>query len=61
MLSVSSIERSLDNRIYESNPQNANFYYLPFSSNERLIDTEKLYCINDDIMFRLVNGLSVYV
>ena len=56
MLSVSSIERSLDNRIYESNPQNANFYDLTFDGDERLIVRRQINCKNDDIIFKLNNG-----
>ena len=36
-LNVSSIERLLDNRIYKSNPRNADFGYLPFDGDENLI------------------------
>ena len=36
-LKVSSIEGSIDNRKYESSPQNDNFYDLPFDGDERLI------------------------
>ena len=37
MLKVSSMVRSLDNRRYEGNPQNADFDDLNFDGNERLI------------------------
>ena len=36
-LKVSLIERSLNNRIYGTNPWNADLDYLPFHGNERLI------------------------
>ena len=36
-LKVSSIERSFDKRIYESNPQNSDFDDLSFDGDERLI------------------------
>ena len=60
-LKVLFIRRLLDNRIYKSNPQNANFYYLPFDGNESLIARRRLYHINDDIVFRLISGLIFYV
>ena len=58
-LKVSSTERSFDNIIYESDPQDSDFDDLPFDGDERLITRQKIYCINDDIIFRLKNGLSV--
>ena len=54
---VSSIERSLDNRIYERNPRNADFDAdLPFDGDESLIDIRRIYCINDNILFRQIDG-----
>ena len=61
MLKVSLIERSFNNRIYESNPRNANFDYLPFYGDKILISRRRIYHINDDIVFRLKNGSIVYV
>ena len=61
VLNVSFIKLLLDNRIYESNPRNANFYDLPFEGDERLIARRKINCINDNTIFRLINGSSVYI
>ena len=61
MLKVSSIEQSFDNRIYESNPRNADFDDLPFDCDERFITRQRIYCIIDDIVFRLNNDSSVCV
>ena len=58
-LKVSSIERSFDKRIYESNPQNSDFDDLSFDGDERLITRRKIYRINDDVVFSLKNGSSV--
>ena len=58
---VSLIKVSFDNIIYESNPQNVDFDDLPFDGNELLITWQKIYCINDDIVFRLNNGSRIYV
>ena len=55
-LKVSSIEMFLDNRIYESNPKNSDFYDLPCDGDEMLIARQQIYCINDDIIFRLINS-----
>ena len=60
-LEVSSIKWPLDNRIGKSNPRNTNLNDLIFDGDERLIARGWLYSINDDIVFRLINGLSVYV
>ena len=43
--------------MYESNPQNANFYYLLFDGDESLIALKQIYHINDDIIETLKNGL----
>ena len=48
--------RVLNNRIYESNPQNADFNDLMFDGDERLIDRRQLYCINNDNIVRFNNG-----
>ena len=56
---VSSIKQSFDNRIYESNTQNAYLYDLPFGGDERLITRKQLYNINDNIDLRLNNSLSI--
>ena len=61
MLKVSSIEQFLVNRIYEINRQNVDFDDLPFDGDGRLIARRRLYRLNDDILFRLINGLNVYV
>ena len=60
-LKVSSVKRSLDNRINEINPQNYDFVDLPFDGDEKLLARIWLYSINDDIIFKLINGLSIYV
>ena len=52
-LKVSSIEWSLDNRIYKSNPLNDNFDDLPFDDDERLIARWRMYHITDNIIYRL--------
>ena len=58
---VSFIEGSLDNIIYKSNTQNSNSNELPFDGDERFIDKKILYCINIIIIFRLINGLNIYI
>ena len=60
-LKVSVIKRSFDNRIYESDPLNANFDELPFDVDESLITIRQIYCINYEIMFRLNSGSSINV
>ena len=60
-LKVNLIEPLLDNIICKSNPQNYDFGDLHFGGDERLISRRWLYRINDDIGFRLINSLSVYV
>ena len=47
--------------MYESNPLNADFGDLPFDEDEMLISRWQLYCIHDDIIFKLKNGLGFYV
>ena len=56
---VSSIKRSFGNRMYESNPRNDNFVDLTFDSDQNLITGRKIEGANDDIIFRLRNGLIV--
>ena len=56
-LKVSLIRWSLDNIGHKSNPRDADFDYLPFDGDERLIarwqlDRWRLYHINDHIVFR---------
>ena len=60
-MKVNLIEPLLDNIICKSNPQNSDFGDLHFGGDERLISRQWLYSINDDIEFRLIIGLSVYV
>ena len=60
-MKVSTIKQSLDNIIYESNPQNDNFNYLPFDGDERLIARWQIYRIKDDIIEGLNNGSIVDV
>ena len=60
-LKISSIEQLVDNRIYESNPWNADFDDLPFYGDKGLITRWLIYPINDNIVFGLNNGSSVYV
>ena len=43
--------------MYEINPQNANFDYLTFDGDEKLITRRPIYCMNDDIVFRFNNSL----
>ena len=43
------------------NPQNNNFYYLPFDDDQRLITRQQTYRINDDIVESLNNGLIIDV
>ena len=60
-MKFSLIKWSLDNIIYESNMQNADFNYLPFDGGEGSVDRGRLYCINDDILYMLNNGSIVYL
>ena len=46
--------------MYASNPWNAGFGYFNFGGDERFI-TKYIYCINDDIIEMLNNGLIVDV
>ena len=48
-------------RIYESNPQNADFYGLLFDDDGNLITRRKIYRINDKILFMLSNGFIVQI
>ena len=45
--------------MYECNPQNSYSYDLPFDGDQRLIDWQQIYSVNDDIVFRLNNGSIV--
>ena len=47
--------------MYVSNPQNADFGYLPFGDDEGLITRQRIYHINYDIVERLDNGSIVDV
>ena len=60
-LKVSLIRRSLDNRRYESNNKNSDFDDLPFDVDKMLITRQQLNRKNDDIIFRQINSLRVYV
>ena len=44
--------------MFESNPQNS-YFDLPFNGNQGLITGQIIYYANDDIVFRLKNGLIV--
>ena len=44
-----------------SNPQIFDFDDLPFYGDQRLINGQQIYLINDDIVERLNNGLIVDV
>ena len=50
-----------DNIRYKSNPLNDDFDYVPFGFDSRLITRQMLYSINDNILFRFTNGLSIDV
>ena len=60
-LNISSIKRSFENLMYESNPQNYNFNDLPFDGDERLITRLQIYCLNDIVVEMLNNSLIVDV
>ena len=47
MLKVSLIKRSFDNLKCVSNTPNADFDYLPFDCDQRLITRQIIYSIND--------------
>ena len=47
--------------MFEINPWNDNFNYLHLDGDERLITTRQIYCIYNDIVERLNNGLIVDV
>ena len=47
--------------MYESNPQNHDFYYLPFDGDEMLIARRWIYRIYDYIIGSLNNGSSIDV
>ena len=60
-LKVSSAKLYYDNRKYESNPQNDDFYDLYFDSSKRLIARQQLNCIHDNITFMLNRSSRVDV
>ena len=60
-MNVNSIKLSLYNSWYKSNPRNDDFDYLTFDGDESVLARWRLYNMNDNIVFRLINGLSVYV
>ena len=47
--------------MYRSNHRNADFGDLSFDGDKRLITRRQIYHINDDIVFKLNNILSVEV
>ena len=59
MWKVISIKLSFDNWMYESNPQNYDFDYLYFYGDQGFITGLLIYCVTDDIVERLENGLIV--
>ena len=61
MVKVSLIGQSLDNRRYGSNHQNYDPGDLPCDGDENLIARRQIYCVDDGIILRLINGSSVYV
>ena len=56
ILKISLIEWLICNIIYRINPWNANFDDISFDDEKRLIARRRLCHINDDIIFRLING-----
>ena len=50
MLKVSLIKLYFDNWVYVSNPINANFGLLPFYGDQRLINVQRMYRVNGDII-----------
>ena len=55
-LKVNTIKLSLDSLMYEISPRNAEFDDLFFVGDGRLMARWWLYCINDNILFCLING-----
>ena len=55
------MKRLFDKSMCVSNHQNADFDDLTFDGDQRLITRKQIYCINDDILERLNNGLIVHV
>ena len=51
-MNVSPIKLLLDNRRYEGYPQNSDVDDLSFDGDERFIGRQRLYPINDHIVFR---------
>ena len=60
-MKVCLVEQSLDNRRHKINHWNDKFYHLPIDGGGSLVARRRLYSINDSIVFRYINGLSVYV
>ena len=60
-LKFSSIGWPFDNIIYKINPVIADYDDFPFDGYQRLITRRLLYCIHDNIVFSMNNGLSVYI
>ena len=58
---VNYTKQFFDNIMYESNPRHTDFDDLPFDGYERFITRQRLYCINDNIVFGLKSGYIVYV
>ena len=56
-LTISSIKRLFDNLKCLSNSQNANFDCLTFDCGQSMIIIQQIYCIYDNIVERLNNGL----
>ena len=50
----------MKHKIFQLSSQNANYDDLPLDDDEMWIARRQLYCINDNILSRLINGLSVY-
>ena len=47
--------------MYEINLPNDGFVDLPFIVDQSLISGRRIYIVNDDIIFRLSNGLFFYI
>ena len=60
-LKVNLIKTLFDNRIQKNHTQNADFDDLTFDGDEGLIFRQLLNSINDDILFRLINGSIIYI
>ena len=60
-LKFSSDEQLFDNIMHENNPRNDDFDDLPLDGDGRLISEWRIYCVNNDIVFRLNNGSIVEI